>query len=164
MVLLADFPGPEERQRQALDDLQDEATRGTLKFRLIFALFPSRYYVWAGDYMVSLDLWDVPIRQEHRHYLWLIFQGLHYQWKELTRIAKFEAYINDCIQAHTDQDTPVKHLQFTQRLLQQQGWLVNIVKSETTPTQYLQFIAALFKTELGNMLNTPGQMVKDTVF
>lgn len=106
----------------------------------------------------------------------VVFQCLHYQWRALlfgictalwlfTRIAKpivqflhhrgiiFEAFLDDCIQEHADQAPLVKHLNFTQKLLQKGGWLIKVSKPETTPTQHLQFIGALFQflPNLGKM-------------
>ncbi|XP_048240303.1 uncharacterized protein LOC124116370 [Haliotis rufescens] len=137
-----------------------------------------RTIIHPGDFMISLDIQDaylhVPILPEHRHFLRFVFLGQHYQWRVLpfgissapwlfTRLTKpivkflhtrgivFETYIDDCIQANKDSNTLLHHLDFSQRLLHQLGWIINPKKSETIPTQRLQFIGALFDTSLGKM-------------
>ncbi|XP_046365623.2 uncharacterized protein LOC124141636 [Haliotis rufescens] len=137
-----------------------------------------RTIIHPGDFMISLDIQDaylhVPILPEHRHFLRFEFLGQHYQWRVLpfgissapwlfTRFTKpivkflhtrgivFETYIDFCIQANKDSNTLLHHLNFSQRLLHQLGLIISPKKSETIPTQRLQFIGALFDTSLGKM-------------
>ncbi|XP_067661149.1 uncharacterized protein [Haliotis asinina] len=82
-----------------------------------------------GAWMASLDLQDaylhVPIFPRHRKFLRFIFNGLLR-----------------------------KQLDFSTRLLQQLGWIINIEKSQLEPAQELTFIGGLFLTRL-NLVRVP---------
>jgi hypothetical protein len=113
------------------------------------------------DWMISLDLQDaylhVPVWAEHRHLLRFMFNGTHYQWRVIpfglniapwlfTRICKpvsgfihangitFDAYIDDCLMSHKSQTQLKTDLSRAKNLLHRLGWIVNVEKSELTPT------------------------------
>ncbi|XP_046542522.1 uncharacterized protein LOC124252889 [Haliotis rubra] len=131
-----------------------------------------------GDFMVSLDLQDayihIPIFPAHRKFIRFIFKGILFQWRVLpfgissapwlfTQITKsvtsflhrkrivFEAYIDDCIQPQNDHALLLRHMQFAIQFLPQLGWLINLQKSELVPMRRLQFIGAVFDTEVNKL-------------
>ena len=137
--------------------------------------------VQPGDFMISLDLQDaylhVPIHPDSQHLLRFVFEGCHYQWRVLpfglswgpwlfTRITqpvrKFlqahaiscHMFIDDLLQHSPRRQLTAVNLQYSVNLLRRLGWIINLAKSDLTPTQTLQYIGGLFQTHLA-LLSVP---------
>ncbi|XP_071090762.1 uncharacterized protein [Haliotis cracherodii] len=133
-----------------------------------------RTRITAGDSLISLDIQDaylhVPIHPNDRRFPRFFFNGTLYQWAVLpfgistapwlfTRITRpvaaylhlrninFDPYIDDCLLNNRDSTLLLRHRDFTLRLFNQLGWIVNQTKSELTPSFRLQFIGGLFLTD-----------------
>lgn len=147
------------------------------KFRLV-NLAQLRRVIQPLDYLVSLDLSDaylhVPIHPDSQHLLRFILGGQHYQWASLpfgiswapwlfTRITTpirvflqlrgicIPMYLDDFLLFGADSHLLREQLLFTRRLLRHLGWLVNLEKSDLTPSRRLQFIGGLFDTHLDRL-------------
>ena len=156
------------------------------KFRLL-TVSNLLHIIDPGDYLVSLDLSDaylhVPIHPDHRKYLRFIFQGKHYQWKVLpfgistapwlfTRVTKplvaylhsrginFHMYLDDCLITHRDPVVLKLHLDFALRVLGQLGWLVNLEKSDLTPSRDMIYLGIWFQTDLALATITPQRQAR----
>jgi hypothetical protein len=129
-----------------------------------------------GDWSFKLDLKDaylnVPIHPESQKYLRFAFQGQVYQFQALsfglnvapmvfTRLAHtlsahFDSqgvfllpYLNDWIVHHPDHQILLYHRTLVLRTLESAGFKLNLLKSELTPTQDIEFLGIRFQLNWG---------------
>ncbi len=141
----------------------------------MLSLTQLKLMIRAGDFLASLDLKDaylhVPIHPDCHKYLRFVFQGRHYEWLVLpfgisvapwlfTRITtpmvgflhrrriRFGSYLDDMLTANASARRLTQELDFAIKLFTQLGWILNLNKSELSPSQNLQFIGGRFDTVL----------------
>lgn len=163
---------PELRMIHNLKSFNESYLRTPPKFRML-TLTDLKALIAPADWLASIDLKDaylhVPIHPDHHKYLRFIFQGRHYEWVALpfgissapwlfTRLTspitgflhrrgiRYFSYLDDSLVANPLADMLSRQLAFVRRLLEQLGWIVNLPKSELTPSQNLKFIGGLFDT------------------
>lgn len=138
-----------------------------------------------GDWSFSLDLSDaylhIPIFPKHRKYLRFCVQGVVYQFKVLcfgptsaprvfTKIISVVAaylrkrgirmtiYLDDWFTVNQQKKMLVQDQEEMINLLVRLGFIINVEKSELTPTQEITYIGALFKLKQGYVYPTPERL------
>ncbi|KAG1283530.1 hypothetical protein G6F66_010889 [Rhizopus arrhizus] len=143
--------------------------------------------VQPGDYMTSIDLSDtflhLSVHPEHRPYLRFHWKGSAYQFKTtpfglsivpywFTKITKpilewarqqgirLNAYLDDWIILGKTKAEAMRHTQLILQCLTSLGWLINLKKSQTQPTQTLEHLG--FELDSQTMTaRLPGKKLRD---
>ena len=137
-----------------------------------------------GEWVTSIDFKDayfhIPIQEQSRKYLRFHVQGQTYQFKalpfglstaplEFTVVAKevklmaihkgirIHQYLDDWLVRATSQQVCLQHTQDLVKICQEQGWLVNLEKSELEPKQIFDFVGYQFNLRAGRVRPTPDQ-------
>ena len=129
-----------------------------------------------GEWVASIDLTDayfhVPIHPKFQKYLRFHVQGQAYQFRalpfgiataplEFTRVVKevkfialsqgvqIHQYLDDWLVRAKDPDSCARDVQKLVNLVEKLGWIVNLKKSELSPTQDLEFLGYRFNLREG---------------
>ena len=131
-----------------------------------------------GEWVTSIDFKDayfhIPIQEQSRKYLRFHVQGQTYQFKalpfgpstaplEFTVEAKevklmaihegirLHQYLDDWLVRATSHQVCLQHTQDLVKICQEQGWLVNLEKSELEPKQVFDFVGYQFDLGAGQI-------------
>ena len=140
-----------------------------------------------GDWVTSLDLTDayhhILIHPKHRKFLRFALGGRVLQYRALpmglsaaprifTRIIKvirefvqkrlvnLHQYLDDWLTRGANQEVVLHHTEELIQLVQHLGWLVNMDKSDLTPTQMFTFLAYSYNLEEGTVKPTEERWIK----
>ena len=140
-----------------------------------------REHLKVGMWATSIDLTDayhhIPIHKSHRKYLRFCFQGQVYQYRALpmgltssprvfTRIivcikvvlhkssVAIHQYLDDWLTHALDSTTVDYHTRCLVMLTQKLGFMINLEKSELTPTQDCVFLSYRFRLDMGVLCPT----------
>ena len=143
--------------------------------------------VTLGDWTISLDLTDaylhIPIHPEFRKYLRFVHNNKVYEFvclpfglataplvftKVVTTLAAYlhkmnlllHVYLDDWLLRNQCRQTLLRQRDFLLQIVQSCGFLVNLKKSDLTPSQDFLFIGIRFRTDLGLMLPPPDRIEK----
>ena len=135
-----------------------------------------------GQWLASIDLKDayfhVGILKDHSRFLRFLWQGSAYQFQALpfglssaprvftkllqplvaflrTRGIVIYIYLDDILVTARSQSLVLEALRCTMQVLLRAGFMVNLTKSELSPTQDLVYIGGRFRTDLGMVFLPP---------
>ena len=178
-------PKPNQRWRPILDlsHLNLFLKPGTFKMETPETI---RLSLQKGEWVTSLDFSDayfhIPISQRSRKYLRFFLGRKAYQFTalpfglataplEFTKVVKevklmaqargirIHQYLDDWLVRAPDQETCQLHTQTLLALCHEQGWVVNMEKSELTPQQVFNFVGYRFDLLSGRVLPTQDRWI-----